>query len=148
MAHDARALATRWFDEIWNQRREATVDELMAADAVGHMEGVEVRGRDDFKTARAALLGAFPDLKIVVEDVVADGDNAIVRWSVAASHKGDHLGFPASHRRVSFRGLTWLRFREGKIVEGWDAWNQGALIQELRGTAEGTTAGAISSGAA
>jgi len=90
-----------------------------------------VRGPAAFKAARAQLLGAFPDLAIRVEEIVADGDNAVIRWNVAASHEGDDLGIPASHQRVRFRGLTWMKFRDGKIVEGWDAWNQGALIQQL-----------------
>jgi steroid delta-isomerase-like uncharacterized protein len=140
MTHDVRALAARWFDEVWNQRREAVVDEMMAPEAVGHMEGAEVRGRAEFKAVRDALLGAFPDLRIVVEGVVADGDDAVVRWRVTATHTGAELGFPASHRPAAFRGLTWLRFRDGKIVEGWDAWNQGALMQALGGAAAGTAA--------
>ena len=131
MAHDVRSLARRWFDEVWTAQGEPTIDALMADDVIGHMEGTEVRGPAAFKMARAQLLGAFPDLKIRVEEIVTDGDNAVVRWNVTASHEGDHLGIPASHQSGRFRGLTWLKFRDGKIVEGWDAWNQGALIQEL-----------------
>lgn len=131
MADEIRTLAARWFDDIWNRRREATIDELMAADATGHMEGEEVHGQAAFKAIRAKLLGAMPDLRIVVEDIVADGDDAVVRWRVTATHKGDQLGIPATDRAVAFRGMTWLKFRDGKIVEGWDAWNQGALIQAL-----------------
>jgi steroid delta-isomerase-like uncharacterized protein len=131
MAHDVRTLARRWFDEVWTAQGEPTIDALMADDVIGHMEGADVRGPAAFKTARAQLLGALPDLKIRVEEIVTDGDNAVVRWNVTASHEGDDLGIPASHQSVRFRGLTWLKFRDGKIVEGWDAWNQGALIQEL-----------------
>jgi steroid delta-isomerase-like uncharacterized protein len=131
MAHDVRTLARRWFDEVWTAQGERTIDELMADDAIGHMEGAEVRGRAPFKVVRAQLLGAFPDLGIRVEEIVAEGDNAVVRWNVTASHEGDDLGIPASHQHVRFRGMTWLKFRDGKIVEGWDAWNQGALIQQL-----------------
>jgi steroid delta-isomerase-like uncharacterized protein len=135
MAHDVRTLARRWFDEVWTAQGEPTIDALMADDVIGHMEGAEVRGPAAFKTARAQLLGAFPDLEIRVEEIVTDGDNAVVRWNVTASHDGDHLGIPASHQPVRFRGLTWLKFRDGKIVEGWDAWNQGALIQGLSAVA-------------
>jgi steroid delta-isomerase-like uncharacterized protein len=131
MADDIRTLAARWFDDIWNRRREETIDELMAPDVAGHMEGEELHGPAAFKAIRAKLLGAMPDLHITVEDIVAAGDDAVARWHVTATHRGDQLGIPASHRAVAFRGMTWLRFREGKIVEGWDAWNQGALIQTL-----------------
>ncbi|HEX5123430.1 MAG TPA: ester cyclase, partial [Rhodanobacteraceae bacterium] len=95
------------------------------------MEGGEVRGPAAFKAVRAQLLGAFPDLGVRVEEIIAAGDNAVIRWNAVASHEGDDLGIRASHQRVRFRGLTWMKFRDGRIVEGWDAWNQGALIQQL-----------------
>jgi steroid delta-isomerase-like uncharacterized protein len=131
MAHDVRALARRWFEEVWTASGEPTIDALMAEDSIGHMEGAEVHGPAAFKAVRAQLLGAFPDLSIRVDEIIADGDNAVIRWNVAGSHEGDDLGIPASHQRVRFRGITWMKFRDGRIVEGWDAWNQGALIQQL-----------------
>lgn len=133
MADDIRTLATRWFEEIWNQRRDETIDELMAADAVGRMEGVpDIHGRADFRAVRDVLVGAFPDMRIVIEDILSDESRAVVRWHLTGSHKGGHFGFAATNRPVSFRGLTWLTFRDGQIVEGCDAWNQGAVMQALQ----------------
>ncbi len=125
-------LARRWFEEVWNSRREGTVRELLAEGVVAHMEGGEVAGADSFLQARAALLGAFPDIRVEVEDVVSDGHRAVVRWSAAARHTGDQLGIPASGRAVRFRGMTWMTFKDGKIVEGWDAWNLGGLLEACR----------------
>ena len=127
------ALVRRWFEEVWNQRRAATVNELLAPGAVGHLEGgLEVRGAAEFHPVRTALLGAFPDFEVAVEQVIAQGDDVVVRWSAKGSHRGETLGFPASQKRAAFRGMTWLKFRDGRIVEGWDAWNQGRMIQELQ----------------
>ncbi len=126
-------LARRWFQEVWNERRESTVAELLAPDAVGHMEGgLEVRGPAEFHPVRAALLGAFPDFEVAVDQVIAQGDDVVVRWSAKGTHRGENLGIPASNRKTDFRGMTWLRFRDGLIVEGWDAWNQGRLLQDLQ----------------
>jgi len=47
-------------------------------------------------------------------------------------HTGHELGIPASGRQVQFRGMTWMTFKDGKIVEGWDAWNLGALLETCR----------------
>jgi steroid delta-isomerase-like uncharacterized protein len=132
MSDRNRELARRWFEEVWNARRDDTVRELLADGAVGHMEGGDVVGPDSFLQARAALLGAFPDIQVVVEDVVADGDRAVVRWSAAGRHSGGELGIPPSGRSMRFRGITWMVFRDGKIVEGWDAWNLGALLEACR----------------
>lgn len=133
MADEIRTLARRWFEEIWNQRRDETIDELMAADAVGRMEGTpDVHGPADFRKVRDVLVGAFPDMRIVIEDILSDDHRAVVRWHLTASHQGDHFGFPATNKPVSFSGLTWLTFRNGQIVEGCDAWNQGAVMQALQ----------------
>jgi len=129
MAQDYRALARRWFEDNWNARRDAVVDELLSPTGVGHMEGGDVHGREEFKAARAALLGALPDLQLVVDDTIADGNQVAVRWRVSGTHLGDHFGFAASRRPANFRGITWLRFDGDLIVEGWDGWNQGALMQ-------------------
>jgi steroid delta-isomerase-like uncharacterized protein len=130
------AVARRWFEEVWNQRREATVHELMMPSASGHMDGADVKGVEQFLAVRSLLLNAFPDLRITVENVVAQGEDVVVRWNVTGTHRGTSLGFSPTHRPVSFRGMTWLRVQKGRIVEGWDAWNQGALFADLRAAAE------------
>jgi steroid delta-isomerase-like uncharacterized protein len=132
MSEENRALAKRWMDEVWNQRREDTIDEMLTSNTLGHMEGAEIRGPTEFRQVRDMLLAAFHDLSIVVEDTVAEGSHVVVRWTVSGTHEGDGLGIKATQRPVDFRGITWLRFANGKVVEGWDAWNQGALIQSLQ----------------
>ena len=110
---------------------EKTVHELMAEDVVGYMEGVDVRSRSEFLEERRRLLDAFGDLEIRVEDVVEDGSKTVARWHVTARHAGDALGFPATNRSVGFRGMTWLEWKDGRIVQGWDSWNLGGLLQTL-----------------
>lgn len=131
MSEQNRALATRWMDEVWNQRREETVGELLSPDAVGHIEGGEVRGAAAFLAYRAQLLSAFPDLRVTIEAMVSDGEIVVVRWRVDGTHHGEGLGFPGTGRTVSFDGITWMVFRDGLLVEGWDRWNQGALMTSL-----------------
>jgi steroid delta-isomerase-like uncharacterized protein len=126
-------LARRWFEEVWNQRRTETIDELLTDESVSHSESGPLRGKQQFKErTHAAFLSAFPDLSIALEGTVAEGDDVVVRWYVRGTHLGDGLGFPATGREVSFRGMTWIRFQDGKMVEGWDCWNQAGLIQSLR----------------
>jgi predicted ester cyclase len=127
-----RTLALRWFEEVWNQRLETTIDELMSPHCIGHMEGIEIRGPEDFKRVRSALLTAFPDLRLTVEGTVAEGDNVVVRWRATGSHHGEGLGFAATQARVEFRGMSWVVVADGRFVVGWDAWNQGALVEKLR----------------
>ena len=121
----------RWYKEVWKPGGERTVHELMAEDIVGYMEGVDIRSRSEFLAERQRLLAAFPDLEIVVDDYIEEGSKVVARWHVTATHTSDALGFPASNRKVAFRGMTWLEFKDGRIVLGWDSWNEGGLLQSL-----------------
>src|SRR5688500_5929559 len=102
MNHANRALAIRWFEEVWNQKREETIRELLAPGALGHMEGQEVKGPQDFLVVHRQMLEAMPDIAIEIEDVLADGNDAVVRWT-ARARKG----------QVVFSGMTWFVFRDG-----------------------------------
>ncbi len=135
MAESHAELAKRWFEEVWNRRQAATARVLLHPEGIGHLEGMDVRGPEEFLAARDVLLGAFPDLRVTVDGTVAQGDDVVVRWSAAGTHRGDGLGFPATSRPASFRGMTWMRFADGRIVEGWDSWNVGRLLQELQAPA-------------
>ena len=117
--------------EVWVAGGENTVDELMAPDAIGWMEGRDVKGSEEFKNARRQLLDIFPDLALTVDDVVEQDNNVVVRWSAQGTHRGPGLGMPSTNRHVSFRGMTWLELRGGQIVRGWDSWNLGGLILKL-----------------
>jgi predicted ester cyclase len=122
--------------EVWNERRAETVDELLRFDSVGHMEGADACGPEEFKVARAKILAAIPDLQLTVEGTLAETSHVVVRWRATGTHTGDQLGIPATFQRVDFRGLSWLTFEGRKLVEGWDSWNQGALLARLRAAAE------------
>jgi steroid delta-isomerase-like uncharacterized protein len=132
MKSDAGAVARRWFEEVWNGRRGELIDQLMTAECPGHLEGGDAYGANAFRQHQATFLSAIPDARIEVEDVISEGDRAAVRWRVQGTHSGDGLGLPATNRRIDARGTTWLVVHDGKICEGWDTWNQNALIESLR----------------
>lgn len=127
-----RALALRWFDEVWNRREEALIDELFHPEASAWMEGYGRAGRAAFRDQRTALLTAFSDLHVDAAETVAQGDVVVVRWRFRGTHDGDGLGIAPTGLPVDVPGITWIVFRDGRIVDGWDAWNQGALLSMLQ----------------
>lgn len=129
---DARELARRWFEEVWNGRRDQLIDELMAPGAYGHVEGGEYRGPAGFREMQSMFLGALPDVHIEIEDILAEGDRAAVRWHARGTHTGEGFGFKASKRSIDVRGTTWLIVKDGKIAEGWDTWNLSGLLESLK----------------
>jgi len=122
MSEENKALMLRWFDEVWNQNRVETIDELFAADGVGHglSDDKPINGPADFKPFQAAFRGAFPDIEVVVKDLIAEGDKVVARCAVRGRHTGDHLGMAASNAGVDFGGVVIARIENGKIAEAWN----------------------------
>lgn len=127
-----RALAERWFHEVWNERHDDTLNELLRPETEGHLEGEGVVDVSTFKSIRQALLSSFSDLHLEVLDTVAERDMVVVRWRMTGTHDGDGLGIPASRLPVDVPGITWLAFQDGKVTRGWDAWNQGDFLRRLQ----------------
>lgn len=126
-------MARRWFDEVWNQRRTHVIEELISAGGVSHSESGDLHGPQEFlDRVYNPLISAFPDIHVVVEDTISEGDRVAVRWSAQGTHSGPGLGMAATNRNVSFRGMTWIRFRDGKMFEGYDCWNQAGLMHVLQ----------------
>ena len=128
---DTATLARRWFEEVWDKRSNVALNRMASPDCICHQTDGSTVSLEEWKRVREDLFVGFPDLRVMVEAVVARPDEAVVRWRVAGTHKGPAFGLPASHREVDVSGLTWLRCRDGKVVEGWEAWDLGGLLQQL-----------------
>jgi steroid delta-isomerase-like uncharacterized protein len=119
-----KALLRRWFDEVWNQGRAEAIDELFADDGIAHGlsedEASPLRGPAGFKPFHQVFRGAFPDIDVVIEDMIAEGDKVVARCTVRGKHAGDHLGIAATNAPVSFDGIAIVRIADGKIVEAWN----------------------------
>ena len=125
-------LARAWFEEVWNQRKPDAIDRMLAPHAHAHHECFEVSSAQEF---RAKVYDTFtrgvPDLKITVEDVVADDERAAVRWRATGTHRGELMGVPATGKPITINGMSWFTIRGGKLDEGWDVWSLERLMQSL-----------------
>ena len=127
-------VARRWFKEVWNEGKTQTIYDLLASDAIGIGEledGQPIRGPQEFVPFMERLRGAFPDIQMTIEDAFGAEDRVVVRWSGTMTHRGDHLGMAATGKAVRMTGITILRIRDGKIVEGWDNWDQLAMLKQI-----------------
>lgn len=132
MAHDIHALVLRWYYEIWNQRREATIDELCSDEFHAWIEGVPVPiGKDGFRAHYHALTEAVPDCKMNVLLVSVEEPNALVSWEFSGTHLGPGLGIPPTGRPIHFPGLTWMVWKDGILTGGRDSWNRGKVLIDL-----------------
>ena len=139
MSADNVALIRRWFDEVWNRGRLETIHELMAPECVGTGQGgggVVIRGPQQFQAFAERLRAAFPDIRVTIEDAFESGEKAVARWSATMTHRGDQLGVPATGKSVRITGISMVRIVKGKIVEGWDNWDQLTMMQEIGAVGE------------
>jgi steroid delta-isomerase-like uncharacterized protein len=134
MSEQNVALLRRWFDEVWNGSRVETIHELLAPDAVTVGQGgpeAAIRGPQEFQAFVEKFRGAFPDVHVTVEDAFGAGDKVVARWSATMTHKGGQLGIPASGKHVLITGISIGRIVNGKIVEGWDNWDQLTMLRDI-----------------
>jgi steroid delta-isomerase-like uncharacterized protein len=119
-----KALMRRWFEEVWNKGRADAIHEIFAEDGVAHGLADDVnaplKGPGGFLPFHAQFREAFPDIEVLVEDQIAEGDRVATRCSVRGRHAGDSLGFAATQAPVEFTGVTITRIKDGKIVEAWN----------------------------
>ena len=131
---DNAAILRRWFEEVWNQGREETIDELLAPDAVAHDVGGAGQthiGPAAFKPLWLQLRGAFPDIRFSIDDVVSEANKVAGRWTATMTHQGDTLGVAATHKKLTITGMIFLHIEGGRIREGWNNWDQLSLTREL-----------------
>ena len=125
-------IINRWFDEVWNKGRMEAVHEMCTPGVIGHghvQHAVDI-GLVEFKQFAESLRTAFPDIRINIQETLAQGDKVAARWNATMTHKGAFLGTAATGRKVEVTGTTIVRIVDGKIAEGWDNWDQlGLLVQ-------------------
>lgn len=128
---DPRTLIHRIFDEVVNQRRLDSIDELFAEDFVDHGPGVDLHSREEFRASVQQWLGAFSEIHCEVSNLIVEGD--LCAWVVHTTgvHTGDTLGFPATGKRIDTLSPNMGRIRDGKAVEHWAEQGMMAMLMQL-----------------
>jgi steroid delta-isomerase-like uncharacterized protein len=132
MVQEHGKLIRRWFDEVWNSGRMDAIDEMASPDVIGHGQAQHATdvGLREFKTFAVGLRSAFPDMNVTIDDVIEQGDKVVARWTATMTHMGDFLGIAPTGKQATITGTSIQRISGGKIVEGWDNWDQlGLLVQ-------------------
>lgn len=129
------AMARRWYDEALNARTLAIIDEIAWPNMVHHAGLLpDAVGAEAVKGSLAPLSAAFPDITFTVDDVLADDDTVLVRWTGRGTHDGTaFLGVATSGKPVEFAGMNAFRFQCGRMIEGWSEANGLGLLRQLGG---------------
>jgi predicted ester cyclase len=124
MSEENKALVRRWFREVWGDNgSESAIPEMFHENGRAHgfpdPESV-VTSPAAFAEHCKNFRKVFPDIRITVDDLVAEGDKVAVRWTAKMTHTGDDLGFHATSKPVRVVGSSFLICGKGKILEGWN----------------------------
>ncbi|HZI84412.1 MAG TPA: ester cyclase [Casimicrobiaceae bacterium] len=127
-------VARAWFAEVWNAGSEAAIDKYMGPQAAFHgltPDGSPIIGPAGFKPFYRKFREAFPDIRINVERTVTEGELVAVHCTVTGTHLGASLGIAATRKPVKITGMAMARVRDGKVVEGWNAFDFLSLYQQV-----------------
>ena len=124
MSEENKQLIRRWFEEVWNNGRVEAIEEMFDENGIAHGLSDDpanpIRGPREFRPFHTLFREAFPNMMIVVEDLVAESDKVAARCSVRAKHEGEFMGRAATQAPVEFTGITIVRIYNGKIAEAWN----------------------------
>jgi len=125
-----KELARRFFEEVWNQGSDAAIDAYLTVHTVGNDPGFGT-GREAFRSQWRRWRTAFPDIHFAVDDVIAEGDRVVTRWTLTGTHEGEFLGVPPSGVTVRVSGMSLDRLENGQIVAGFDCWDELGLHRQI-----------------
>lgn len=106
-------------EEVLGQGRVQLLSELVADDYVGHLAFGDHYGQEGVRIDIAPHLTAFPEMTVTVDDLLADGDKVVRRFTVSGINRGPFLGAPASGQLIVLRGIGIDRFEDGRIAQSW-----------------------------
>jgi steroid delta-isomerase-like uncharacterized protein len=130
-AEENKNLALRSW-EIVNQRNPDLIEEFYPPEFVWHEPDQDIRGYEQAKQFVSSFFEAFPDITISVDDVIAEGDQAVTRYTIGGTHRGETEEFgPPTEKQMELEGITIHRFEEGKIVEEWERYDNLSVLQQL-----------------
>lgn len=128
-------LYLRLADEVLTKKNLAVVDELIATDFTEHAGGQPKRvGVEGFKAARLRRNAAFPDWKVTVDDIIAEGDKVVARATGQGTHRGEYMGIPPTGKVVKVSWIAIYRVANGKLAEHWQHIDELGLRQQLGAT--------------
>ena len=134
MSEENRDLARRFMDEVYNKGNLDFIDEVVASNWVDHdpnsPEGMS-RGVEGAKQFAEMYRNSFPDLHMTVEDLIAEGDKVVMRWTARGTHQEELMGIPPSGNRVEVTGINIDRIEGGKFVESWSNYDILGLMQQI-----------------
>ena len=132
-AEENKAIMRRFWG-VWEQGNFIElIDELLAPDYINHSPGTpdQPAGPEGVKAVVSMFRSGMPDLKVTIDDMIAEGDKVVTRYTIEGTHEGELFGVPPTGRRASIESMTVERVSDGKIREHWRITDTLDMMQQL-----------------
>ena len=133
-AEENKALARRSWEIVTETNLdtlEEALQEVYADTIVMHEPDEDVRGIEGMTQFVSMIRSAVPDLRVTLEEDIAEGKKVVSRWRAQGTHQGELMGIAPTGNEVTITGITIHRIEDGKIVEEWDNWDALGLMQQI-----------------
>ena len=125
-----KAVVRRFVEEVLNKGNLALTGELFASDYTNYGFGPPF-GREGFAAVIGQFHSAFPDLRITIENMIAEGDRVVIRGTARGTHRGEFNGIPPTGKQITVPLMTEYRLTNGKIVEDRPLIDMSGLLQQI-----------------
>jgi len=130
---DHKAIARYFLGEAFSTGNLAPADEWVGPNWVNHDPGTPPlpAGPEGFKQLVGGYRAAFPDLHITVDDVIAEGDKVVGRWTATGTNTGSLNGMPPTGKKATITGISILTFAGDQVTEQRTNWDTMGMLQQL-----------------
>jgi steroid delta-isomerase-like uncharacterized protein len=118
-------------EEAYSKGNVDVLNEIFAPNFTEHQAGIVPPTAEGVKRSIAAIRGAFPDMKLTVEEMVASGDKVWARLTGRGMHRGPFVGIPPTGKSIVITVMDECRFENGQIVEHWGVADQLAVMAQI-----------------
>lgn len=132
MSEQNKALVRRVIEEIVNQGNLELVNQLISPEysyfepTVGSM-----RGREGYKGIVMTYRSAFPDMKLIIDEQIAEGDVVVTRWRAEGTHRGELMGIAPTGKRVSVQGVVISQVKNGQLTDDFESYDVHGMLRQL-----------------
>lgn len=130
-----KVLVYRWYEEVWNKKRENAIDEMLSPDVT--LYGLTdnpteaLKGPDAFRKYWREMISVFPDVHVAVESTIGEEDKVAARCSLRATHTGEGFGLKPTGKRIHITGMRICTFRDTRVIEAWNNFDILAVYRQL-----------------
>ncbi len=128
----SKELVVSFFEEVYNKHKAEYILDSYAKDYKEHHPGGANCAMDAVNIIKGTYT-TFPDISVIVEDVIEENDLVATRLTFTATQKGEFAGIAPTNKTITFEAMEFFKVEDGRIVQSWGAWPLHDMINKLKG---------------